>query len=95
MSKQTGEDVAFYDDMDFAALLNASFEDDKLERGDIISGTVLSIDTQGLIVGVGSMRDGFVSRKDLERLGVQPSDYQIGAEVDVTIVRMEDEDGNL
>lgn len=94
MSTQPAANVA-YDEIDFASLLEASFQDDNLERGDIISGTVLSIDNQGLIVGVGSMRDGFVSRKDLERLGMQPTDYQVGSEIDVTILRMEDDDGNL
>jgi small subunit ribosomal protein S1 len=94
MSDQVLQDIGI-DEMDFAALLEASFGDDQLERGDIITGTVLSVDNQGLIVGVGSMRDGFVSRRDLERLGVQPSEFTIGSEVDVTIVRMEDEDGNL
>jgi small subunit ribosomal protein S1 len=83
------------DDADFATLLQASFQDDALERGDTLTGVVLSTDNQGLIVGVGSMRDGFVSRRDLERMGTTPDAYPIGAEVDVTIVRMEDEDGNL
>ena len=58
-------------EMDFAALLEASFQEDTLERGDITVGTVLAVDSQGLIVGVGSHRDGFVSRKDIERLGVR------------------------
>jgi small subunit ribosomal protein S1 len=89
------EDFAGADEFDFATMLENSFEDDQLERGDIVTGTVLSVDNQGLIVGVGSMRDGFVSRRDLERLGQQPTDYPVGAEVDVAIMRMEDEDGNL
>lgn len=83
------------DSTDFAALLEASFAGDQFERGDLVSGTVLSVDSQGLIVGVGSMRDGFVSRRDLERLGMAPTDYQVGSEVDVAIIRMEDEEGNL
>ncbi len=83
------------DEMDFVALLDASFADDDLERGDTVVGTVLSVDHQGLIIGVGSQRDGFVSRRDIERLGMQPENYQLGDEVDVTIVRMEDEEGNL
>ncbi|GAB4520169.1 MAG: 30S ribosomal protein S1 [Anaerolineae bacterium] len=87
--------MAPVDEMDFAALLEEYFAQDNLERGDTITGTVLSVDNQGLIVGVGTQRDGFVSRKDLERLGVEPSAYEVGDEVDVTIVRMEDEEGNL
>lgn len=89
------EDFVNADEFDFAAMLEDSFGDDQLERGDIVTGTILSVDNQGLIVGVGSMRDGFVARRDLERLGQQPTDYQVGGEIDVAIMRMEDEDGNL
>ncbi len=82
-------------DVDFATLLEESFAKNSLERGDTVNGTVLSVDNQGLIVGVGTYRDGFVSRKDIERLNNDPEDYSIGQEIDVTVVRMEDEDGNL
>lgn len=86
----------FSDSMDFAALLEASFEADNLERGDVVTGRILGIDQQGLIIGVdGSPRDGFVSRKDIERLSMRPEDYHLGDEVDVTVLRMEDEEGNL
>lgn len=96
MQAETSLEVPSFGEMDFATLLEASFEEtDALERGDIVTGSILSIDNQGLIVGVGSQRDGFVSRRDLERLGVQPEDYAVGADVDVTIVRMEDDEGNL
>lgn len=84
------------DEMDFAALLDEFFEEqERLERGDTVLGTVLSVDSQGLIVGLDSQRDGFVSRRDIERLGVQPESFNVGDEIDVTVARMEDEDGNL
>ncbi|MCU0475549.1 MAG: S1 RNA-binding domain-containing protein [Anaerolineae bacterium] len=82
-------------DIDFEALLEESFSQSSFERGDTVTGTVLSISHRGLIVGVGSMRDGFVDRGDIERLGQEPTDYAVGQEVDVNILRMEDEDGNL
>lgn len=82
-------------DFDFEALLEESFATATFERGDTVSGTVLSVNHKGLIVGVGSMRDGYVERSDLEKMGAEPTDFQIGQEVDVTIIRMEDEDGNL
>lgn len=44
---------------------------------------------------MGTHRDGFVTRRDIERLGKDPLDYAVGQEVDVTIVRLEDEEGNL
>ncbi|MDX1994329.1 MAG: S1 RNA-binding domain-containing protein [bacterium] len=83
------------DEMDFLALLEASFAEEALERGDTVVGTVLSVDQQGLIIGVGSQRDGFVSRRDIERLDMQPDQFNVGDEIDVTIVRLEDEEGNL
>jgi len=83
------------EEMDFAALLEMSFAEEYYERGDIVTGTVLSIDNQGLIVGVGSQRDGFVSRRDIERLNMQPEDFTIGDDCEVTIVRMEDDNGIL
>ena len=82
-------------DFDFEALLEESFATATFERGDTVSGTVLSVSHKGLIVGVGSMRDGYVERSDLEKMGTEPTDFEIGQEVDVTIIRMEDEDGNL
>lgn len=83
-------------ELDFAALLEASFaEDEQAERGDLVTGTILAVDNFGLIVDVGLKRDGIVPRRDLERMGVEASSFNIGDELDVMIVRMEDEDGNL
>lgn len=82
-------------DMDFAALLDASLAEEEAERGDIVTGTVLVVDNHGLIVDVGLKRDGIVPRKDLERMGVEASQFTVGQEIDVMIVRTEDEDGNL
>jgi small subunit ribosomal protein S1 len=87
--------VSVGEEMDFAALLEASFAEEKLERGDSVVGTVLAVDGQGLIVDVGWKRDGIVSRRDIERLGVLPDDFQVGAEIDVIVLRMEDDEGNL
>lgn len=83
------------DTMDFAALLDASFDDEPVERGDTIEGIVLAVDSQGLIVDVKQKRDGLVPRRDLERMNTTADSYIVGQAVDVTIVRMEDDDGNL
>jgi small subunit ribosomal protein S1 len=82
------------DGMDFAALLEASFADKEPERGEIITGTVLAVDKQGLIVDIGLGRDGIVLRQDLERLDASIQ-FQKGDEIDVMVLRPEDEDGNL
>jgi small subunit ribosomal protein S1 len=82
--------------MDFATLLEASFAEETPERGDIVTGMIVAADEQGLIVGIDGMkRDGVVQRKDLERMAMDPSRFAIGDEVDVMILRIEDEDGNL
>ncbi|MBK8023339.1 MAG: S1 RNA-binding domain-containing protein [Chloroflexi bacterium] len=83
-------------EMDFASMLEASFAEEAPERGDIVTGIVVAIDQQGLIVGIeGMKRDGVVERRDLERSNVDIDAFTVGQEVDVMIVRMEDEDGNL
>ena len=81
--------------LDFAALLEESLAGSRIERGDIVSGTVLSIDSQGLIVDVGWKQDGIVSRSDIERMGMHPSDFEVDAAIDVAVVRLNDSEGNL
>lgn len=86
--------LAGYDD--FEALLEASFSEEAHERGDLVTGVVVAQDPQGLIVAIDGMkRDGIVQRRDLERMGTDVSRYPIGVEMDVMIIRMEDDDGNL
>jgi small subunit ribosomal protein S1 len=82
-------------DMDFAALLEASFSDAPLQRGDIVEGTVLIADNYGLIVDIHQNRDGMVSRNDLEKMNASAEDFEIGQKIDVAVVHMEDEEGNL
>jgi small subunit ribosomal protein S1 len=83
-------------DLDFAALLEASFAEEVPERGDIVTGTIVAIDEQGLIVGIeGMKRDGIVQRKDLERMNADIDAYVVGDDLDVMILRMEDDEGNL
>ncbi|MDE2950552.1 MAG: S1 RNA-binding domain-containing protein [Chloroflexota bacterium] len=83
------------DEMDFALLLEESLAGSQIERGDIVSGTVLSIDNQGLIVDIGWKQDGIVTRNDIERMGMSTQDFQVNAEIDVAVVRLNDSDGNL
>lgn len=82
---------------DFEALLAEFFANEEpLERGDIVTGQIVAVDGQGLIVSIeGMKRDGIVLRKDLDRMGVDVSNYHPGDDIDVMILRMEDEEGNL
>jgi len=86
--------LEFVEGADFAALLEASFSLEQPERGDIIPGTVMAIDSQGLIVDVGLKRDAVVPRNDLERMGGE-FQCKVGDEIFVMIINLEDADGNL
>lgn len=94
MQSDTVIDVSA-DEMDFAALLEESLAGSQIERGDIVSGIVLSVDNHGLIVDVGWKQDGIVTRGDIERMGMNPLDYEVDNEIDVAIVRLNDNEGNL
>ena len=83
------------EELDFAALLEESLAESRIERGDIVSGTVLSIDNQGLIVDIGWKQDGIVTRGDIERMGMHTADFQVNTEIDVAVVNLNDSDGNL
>ncbi len=81
---------------DFGALLEEWFSQEQPERGDIVPGMIVAVDAQGLIVAIDGMkRDGVVQRRDLERMGTDTHNYTVGSEIEVMILRMEDEDGNL
>ncbi|GAB1421234.1 S1 RNA-binding domain-containing protein [Anaerolineales bacterium] len=87
------ENVA--DEFDFGALLDESFASAALERGDIVTGTILAKDNQGLIVDVGWKQDGIVARQDLERMGKSIQDYTVGDDITVSVLRFDDADDNL
>ena len=83
------------EELDFATLLEESLAASQLERGDIVNGTVLSIDSQGLIVDIGWKQDGIVARGDIERMGMTTADYEVNAEISVAVVNLSDHEGNL
>lgn len=85
----------YVDDTNFADLLEQSFAETQFERGDIILGTVLSLDSRGMSVDVRWKHDGFVSREDVERSGMTLRDFAEGEEIDVAIIRFDDNEGSL
>lgn len=81
-------------ELDFGALLEESFSSmEQPERGDLLMGTILAIDEQGIIVDVKMKRDAVVPRTDLERLG--DVTFTVGQEVPIIVMNPEDQDGNL
>ena len=82
-------------ELDFATMLEESLAASQLERGDIVTGTILAVDYHGLIVDVSWKHDGLVSRSDIERMGMDVSDFVVNDEIDVAVVRLDDNEGNL
>lgn len=82
-------------ELSFAELLEESLEKSRMERGDIVTGTILAVDYHGLIVDVNWKHDGVVSRQDIERMGMDLEDFTVNDEIDVAIVRLDDMEGNL
>lgn len=83
------------EEMDFASMLEESLAESHIERGDIITGTILAVDQHGLIVDVSWKHDGIVTRNDIERMGMEIDDFEVDNEIDVAVVRLMDGDGNL
>ena len=65
----------------------------ELREGDIIRGTVVQIDSDGAMVDVRTKSEGIIPRAEVEALG--EDELQVGQEVMVFVVRIEDEDGHL
>jgi small subunit ribosomal protein S1 len=86
--------TSFGGEADFTTLLEEALEYEPPERGELLDGVVLAIDSYGLIVDVGRKRDGVVLRHDLDKLGDDIT-FEIGEEIPVMVVQPEDADGNL
>lgn len=77
------------------ALLAQEGERSAPQRGDLLRGTIIAMDSHGMIVDVGLKRDGVISRIDLEKLPPTESSLKVGDEVSVMVVEPIDRDGNL
>jgi small subunit ribosomal protein S1 len=80
---------------DYEAELEASFK--KVEEGDILTGTVISVDEKEVILDLGYYTEGIIPVENYSR---EPGfclkeDVHIGDEVSATVVRKDDGHGNL
>jgi 4-hydroxy-3-methylbut-2-enyl diphosphate reductase len=65
-----------------------------LEERKIIKGTVVRVDSDGVLVDVGAKSEGLIPPRELPR-GEVPTDLKIGDEIDVYVMRVEQEEGNI
>ena len=80
---------------DFRALLESSEATPRPMRGDVLSGRVVALDAQGMIVDLGLKRDGVVPRAELDKLREEGVQFEVDQEVPVVVIEPEDKDGNL
>ncbi len=76
-------------------MLDESEQTPRPQRGDVLSGRVVALDTQGMIVDLGLKRDGVVPRTEIDKLREEGVEFTVDQEVPVVIIEPEDKDGNL
>ena len=64
-------------------------------KGDLMSGRLISTDHHGWIVDLGLKRDGVIPLSDLADLPSEELNFQVGDEVSVMVIDPVDADGNL
>jgi small subunit ribosomal protein S1 len=82
---------------DTMATLLAESEDSRTpQRGEIVEGTVMGWDRDGMLVDIGAKSEGIVPRHELQSLGPDPeSKYSGGDAVFVFVVQTESADGQI
>jgi small subunit ribosomal protein S1 len=83
------------DDLDFGAAIEATVLE--FEEGDIVEGTVASIDQDGVLVDVGYKSEGLIPLRELSiRRGVDPNEIvKIGERIEALVLDKEDDEGRL
>jgi len=81
---------------EFERLLEESFNY-KFEQGDIVTGTVVRIERDGILVDVGSKSEGFVPAKEVSNMPVDNIEdiVHVGDRLEFYILREENENGQL
>src|SRR3954467_3878286 len=73
---------------DFAAMLEASFDTQSPQEGNVIRGKIVAIENDYAVVDVGLKTEGRVSLKEFSMPG-QPPSVKVGDEVEVYLERVE------
>jgi ribosomal protein S1 len=81
---------------EFERLLEESFNY-KFEQGDIVTGDVVRIERDGVLVDVGGKSEGFVPVKEISNMPVDSIDevVKVGDRLEFYILREENENGQL
>ncbi len=66
----------------------------ELQERQIVRGTVVRVDSEGVLVDVGAKSEGLIPVREF-RPGESPTDLQVGEQVDVYVMRVEQEEGSI
>ena len=81
--------------MTMAELLEQAYDLKQIRRGDILTGTIVSVTPNEILIDIGSKSEGIVGGREIEKLSAEDlAALSVGQEVPVYIVRPEDEEGN-
>lgn len=69
----------------------------RLEKGAIIKGTVMTVGDEDVIVNIGHMSDGIITKNEISaESGKAPADVvSEGDEIDVYVLKADDGEGNV
>ena len=80
----------------FAEMLEATFDYTPPRRGEIRSATIMQIETNEIILDMGTTQDAIVTAQDLERLAPEyRASLQVGQEVPVYVLNPSGTEGQL
>ena len=77
----------------FEALLNQSMNNSESFEGQVVEGTIVSIDKEAVIVDVGLKSEGRIAIKEFQTPG-ETAELNIGDKVEVYVDRLEDRNGD-
>ncbi len=89
------EDVNTAEAMSMDALSEEALTISEPRRGQLREGVVMEVRDDGLIVDINSKLDGFVPFSDLQEMGEEPGDYEVGQTIPVVVTRPRTSDGNV
>ncbi|HLW46507.1 MAG TPA: S1 RNA-binding domain-containing protein [bacterium] len=76
------------DDVDLARMPS-------LTERQIVQGTVVRVDSEGVLVDVGAKSEGFIPPKELSARGDAVEGITVGDKIDVYVMKVEGEEGNI
>jgi len=66
-----------------------------LAERQIVQGTVVRVDSEGVLVDVGAKSEGFIPPKELSAQGESPEGIAVGDRIDVYVMKVEGEEGSI